>query len=309
MKVIHGLKNIKHPIKASVLTIGVFDGVHAGHRAIIKAVVKRAEELNLESVVLTFDPHPSKVTHPGSIAKSLISLDHRIRLIEALGVETLLILKFTAALSKVPADHFARKVLAETLGAKEIFVSENFYFGKGADSGIGSLKRVGNKMGFRVRVVPPVKMAGHIVSSSRIRSLIMEGELRRAAGLLGRPVSILGTVVKGHRRGRILGFPTANINPHHEAIPPSGVYAVRIKFGKKRLNGLLNIGIRPTFHKNEGFNEPTIEVHIFNFDKKIYGRDLELTFVKKLRNEKKFATAEELIAQIREDEKAAHRVL
>lgn len=306
MKVINGLKGM---IKYGVVTIGVFDGVHIGHKKIIREVVKRAKVLKAKSIVLTFDPHPSKILNSRMYIPRLASLKHRIKLIGQLGVDYLVVIKFTRPVLNMPPEKFVKSILIRRLGLKEIYVGENFYFGKGAGAGVNALKKMARDFGFKIKIFKPIKREGHIVSSSLIRQLIVNGDIVKASRLLGRPVSILGTVVRGNKRGRILGFPTANINPHHEAIPPDGVYAIRIRFKDKLFRGILNIGVRPTFCKNSKACEPTIEVHIFNFNKKLYGEDLEVIFVKKMRNEKRFADRDSLVCQIKRDAEKARAFL
>jgi len=300
MKLIKGLRQIKTPIRGSVVTIGVFDGVHIGHRKIIRSVVERARRLKLKSVVLTFDPHPMKVLRPSTRTPSLMSLGHRIRLITELGADVLAVAKFSKAFAKLSAEKFARDVLVGRLRAREVYVSEGFYFGKGAGADKEELKNIGRALGFKVNVVAPIKAGRQTVSSSLIRMAVAKGDLKLAAKFLGRPVSILGTVVRGVRLARELGYPTANVNPHHEVIPPGGVYAVRVRYKGMFFKGVLNIGTRPTFFSPRD-REPSIEVHIFDFHKHIYGNDLEILFVKKLREEVKFKDREELVRQIRDD--------
>jgi len=292
----------------SIVTIGVFDGVHIGHRKVIKAVVRRARSLRLKSIVVTFDPHPLKVIRPKYKVPSLISLDHRIRLVKELGADTVAILRFTETVADFRPEDFVKHILINKLGAREIFVGENFYFGKGARADAETLKAVAGNLGIKVRIIKPVRIDGRIASSSAIRRLILKGDIRKAARFLGRPVSILGTVVSGSRFARVLGYPTANINPHHEAIPPFGVYAVMVNYNGRLYKGLLNIGTRPTFFSPRD-KEPQIEVHIFGFNKSIYGRDIEVLFVKKLRDERKFASEKSLIQQIKKDEKAAKQIV
>ena len=310
MKVMRGLRNLKRPAEGSVVTIGVFDGVHKGHEAIIKRTVERAKSLGLKSMVVTFDPHPLKVVHPSPYVPSLISLDHRLRLIERLGVDITVIVKFTRSVARLSPEAFVGDLLARRLGSREVYVGENFYFGKGAGASAPALKKLAGRYRIKAHIVAPIIVEDRVVSSSVIRGLLAIGELARAARFLGRPVSILGTVVRGSRMGRMLGYPTANINPHHEAIPASGVYAVRVLFQDRELKGIVNIGVRPTFiRRGASEAEPRIEVHIFNFRKKIYGEDLEIIFVRKLRDERPFASKAELAAQIAKDERKARRIL
>jgi riboflavin kinase / FMN adenylyltransferase len=307
MKIIRGLKHLKLQTKESVVTIGVFDGLHAGHRKIVKNTVDDARKLGLTSVVVTFDPHPAKLLRPDIKTPSLISLKHRVGLIKELGVDRLLIINFTKEFSEMSADKFVKSVLVEKLKTREIFVGENFYFGKSAASSTGDLRKLARKHGFKVTAVKPVKIGGRIVSSSLIRKLIAKGDLADAARLLGRSVSVLGTVVKGSGIARGLGCPTANINPHHEVIPPKGVYAVRARVGMKKFIGILNIGFKPTFYSPRD-KEPTIEVHLFGFKGNLYNKDIEVYFVKWLRRERKFKDRNALIRQIGLDIKTLYNI-
>ena len=186
-------------------------------------------------------------------------------------------------------------------------MGSNFFFGKKREGSLKVLKEFSKLYGYKVSTVGRFKTSGKIISSTLIRSLILEGKIKKASFLLSRPVTVLGTVVKGHRRGRDVGFPTANVDPHHEAIPPSGVYAVRVKIGNRLYKGILNRGLRPTFIKGE--KEPTIEVHVFGFRKDIYGKDIEIIFVKKIREEKKFKDIDKLRKRIKEDIKRAKYIL
>ena len=308
MKVIRGFKALEGHIKGSVVTVGVFDGVHVGHRDIISKVVSSARKTKLTSIVLTFDPHPIKVLRPHYEISSLISLNHRIRLIEDLGVDILIIAKFTGLFSRLNAEEFVKNILVNKLRIRHLFAGENFYFGKNASAGSKALKRLSKRFEFKITVIKSVKIGKHVISSSRIRKLISQGKLRAAASLLGRPVSVFGTVVKGSGIAKGLGYPTANINPHHEVIPPHGVYAVKVRLDKKMLRGILNIGFRPTFY-NYRDEEPTIEAHLFGFKGNLYNKDIEVFFVKKIRLERKFKSRTMLVKQIKSDMKTARRIL
>lgn len=305
--------------KNSIVTIGIFDGVHIGHRAVIETVVREAKAAGLRSIVITFDPHPLKVLNPRHVIPSLISLKHRIELIKRIGIDKVLVMKFNKRMANLSPEKFIRDVVIKGLGAKEIIVGEDFCFGKGARSGVKELADIikdtkiqrNKDTGYSVKlkVIRPVKKKRLIISSTVIRRLIMEGNIAQASQLLGRPFSILGTVIGGAKLARTLGYPTANINPHHEAIPPSGVYAVKIVLKRNIYNGILNIGIRPTFYNYGHDKEPTIEVHIFNFKERIYGKDIEIIFIRKLRAEKKFKKIDSLIRQIEKDEIRACNIL
>lgn len=293
----------------SVVTIGVFDGVHIGHKAIIKKVAMRAKMIGLKSVVVTFDPHPLKVLRPRHFVPSLISLKHRVKLIKDIGIDNVLVMKFSKKIASMPPEKFVNDIIIRRLNAKEIFVGEDFCFGKGAKGHVDILKAIGRMKGLKVNVIQHVKKERVIVSSSLIRRLVVNGQIDKVSRLLGRQYSILGTVVGGSKLARLLGYPTANINPHHEAIPPGGVYAVKVRFKKKLFKGIVNIGVRPTFYDHGRDEEPSIEAHIFDFGYRIYGLDLEILFVKKLRNEKKFKTIDSLVEQIKKDERIARRCL
>jgi riboflavin kinase/FMN adenylyltransferase len=291
----------------SVVTIGVFDGVHIGHRAVIMESVRRAARLGIKSVVVTFDPHPLKVLSAKDAAPSLVSLKHRISLIKGLGADRVLVLKFDKKMASMSAETFVKNLLAEKLNAETVIVGEDFRFGKDASSGVIQLKQIARKYSIGVKVMRHLKRNGRIISSTMIRKLVVNGNIDGASLLLGRPFSILGTVVGGAKLARILGYPTANINPHHEAMPPSGVYAVRVKLGQRCYKGVMNIGTKPTFYDHGRDEEPSIEVHIFDFHERIYGKDLEIVFVRRLRAERKFKTIDSLIKQIRLDEALARK--
>ncbi|MFC1667174.1 bifunctional riboflavin kinase/FAD synthetase [Candidatus Omnitrophota bacterium] len=290
-----------------VATIGIFDGVHRGHQEILKRLVREAKSQNAKSLVVTFHPHPRKVLGSASQIPLLTSLDHRIRLIKALGADSFLVIRFTKSFSRMKAETFLKETLMRKLDIKALVVGRNFLFGYRGKGNFSLLKRMSKKYGFRICGVKPVKVKSTYVSSTRIRRAIEKGDLKNASLMLGRPVTVLGTVVKGKRVGRKLGFPTANIDPHHEAIPPSGVYAVDVRIAKKNYKGILNIGIRPTFTRShiEGphdrYIEPTIELHILNFKRDIYKKDMEIIFKRKIRNEKRFASVEALRKQIKLD--------
>jgi len=300
MRIIRGLRGLKHPIKASAVTIGSFDGVHIGHKKIIGSVVACARRKGIEAVVVTFDPHPSKVLSPSKNAPSLISLEHRLDLFKRLGVDTTVVINFAKPFARMSPESFVRKILIDSLGARFIFTGENFYFGNSASAGCRALNKIAGPYGVKVTSVSPVKVSGETVSSSLIRKYIISGELEKARRFLGRPVSILGTVIPGARFARTLGYPTANINPHHEVIPPTGVYAVKVCLGKVLRGGVLNIGKRPTFYAPRD-EEPDIEAHIFDFKSKIYGKEIEVYFIRKIRDEKRFRGAEDLVRQIKKD--------
>lgn len=292
-------------MKKTVAAIGIFDGVHLGHKAIIKSAVRRARAIKGESVVITFDPHPLKVLQPHKPIPLLMSTAHRVKLISELGVDACLVLKFDKKFSNLKPHIFVKKILVDKLKVSELYIGSDFVFGKECQGNAITLQKYGWRYGFKVKIMPMVKLAGGVVSSTAIRRLIIRGRLKEAAHMLGRPVTVFGTVKRGAHRGRTLGYPTANIDPHHEAIPPSGVYAVWVRLRNRKYGGASYIGTRPTFKERE----PVIEVHIFNFRKLIYGEDIEIIFVKRLHGDRKFSSQQELVEQIKRDDINARRIL
>jgi riboflavin kinase/FMN adenylyltransferase len=281
------MKKILYP---AAVTIGIFDGVHKGHQAILKRLTEEAKKARLKSVVITFDPHPAKVLNQAVKIPFLISLEHRIKLIKKMGVDTCFIVKFTKEFSRLSPEDFIKEILIDKFGLKVLVAGENFLFGAKERGSLQLLKSLGKKYGFKECGVRPLKMYGDFISSTRIRKAVEKGDLDSASKMLGRPVTILGTVVRGKKVGREIGFPTANIDPHHESIPPSGVYSVDVKLDGRPYRGILNISRRKV-----------IEAHIFNFNRNIYGGSIEVIFKKKIRDEKKFKSLEALKRQIHKD--------
>jgi riboflavin kinase / FMN adenylyltransferase len=301
-------KNSSYYKNGVAATVGVFDGVHSAHQKVINVMKKRGKLKNISTVAVTFYPHPTKVITNKKNIPLLISLSHRIKLLLESGAKNVIVLKFNKKFSRMNPTQFI-DLIVKKINIKELIVGDNFFFGSKKEGGIRDLKRLSKTYGYNVTIVKSQKRSGKVISSTRIRSLIQKGDLKNASKLLSRPVTVLGTVVRGLGRGRFIGFPTANINPHHEAIPPAGVYAVMVKFGSKLCKGVLNIGTRPTFHSYNKELEPSIEVHIFDFKKSIYGKELEISFVKKLRNEKRFKNIELLKRQIMKDARQASLIL
>ncbi len=299
MKIIYGVGKIKK-LPRPVVALGVFDGLHLGHRNILQAAVKKAGQSKGTSLVLTFFPHPQK-------KESLYSLEHRLRLIAELGVDVCIVVNFTRSFAKISAQVFIAKILVEKIQANFIYVGRNFRFGSQASGDYKLLVISAKKYKFGLKIFNVVKSAGLTISSTAIRKLIKNSEIKKAQKLLGRRVSVLGTVISGSRLGRLLGFPTANIKAHHEVIPPAGIYAVQIVFSKKKYNGVCYIGKRPTIYlKNKAIR---IEVHIFDFHKNIYGKVLEIQFVKLIRFDQKFASLKDLSMQIQRDVISCRKIL
>jgi riboflavin kinase/FMN adenylyltransferase len=300
MRIIHGVKNlkIKKPIAA---TIGIFDGIHRGHKRLLGQLKKRAKSIRGKSCVLTFDPHPAKVLRPRKTPPMLISTKHKLNLLAAEGIDIAVLINFTKGFANINPTRFVKEMLVKKTSVKELLVGERFSFGRNKSGNVERLRKLGGRFGFKVHSISPLKAGKKIISSTLIRKLIMSGRLNEAKKLLGRNISILGTVTKGARRGRTLGFPTANLNLHHEAIPPSGVYVVKVRLKNRKYRGILNIGFRPTFSGTTCEKEPTAEVHIFGFNKSIYEKDIEVIFLKRIRGERKFKNKDHLLSRINKD--------
>lgn len=299
MNVIYGISNIKK-LSKPVVALGVFDGVHRGHREIINYAVMQARKIKGTSVALTFWPHPQK-------EGSLYSLEHRLRLIAELGIEVCIAVNFNRSFAKISADDFIARILVKKIGVSFVCVGKNFRFGRFALGDYKKLVAGAKKYNFQLKALSVLKSRGEPISSTAIRKLIRKSKIKEAQDLLGRPVSVLGSVIRGSSLGRVLGVPTANIDPHHEVIPPAGIYAARIFISGRRYGGVCYIGTRPTIYaKNKAIH---IEVHIFGFHKDIYGEFLEIQFVKLIRPDKKFSSLEGLAVQMKKDILSCHRIL
>jgi riboflavin kinase / FMN adenylyltransferase len=293
---INKIRKFKNPVVA----LGVFDGLHRGHRNILQAAVKQAHRIRGTSIVLTFSPHPQN-------KKSLYSLKHRLRLISELGINVCIVVNFSASFAKMSANNFITKILIKKIHARFVYIGENFHFGKGALGDYKLLSIRAKENNFTLKIFKVITANGRPISSTAIRRLINGFKIKEAARLLGRRVSVLGSVIKGSRLARALGFPTANINPHHEVIPPAGIYAVQIIFSGQEYGGICYIGSRPTvWPRNKSIQ---IEVHIFGFHKNIYGRFLEIQFVKLIRPDKRFASIKDLSIQIEKDIISCRKIL
>lgn len=288
------------------VTLGFFDGVHVGHRRVIQRTRALAASLGAPSLVLTFENHPAQVLR-GSAPPLITNLPHRLRLFELEGVDRCLLLRFDEELAGMEAEDFARRVLAERVGARAVVLGFDSRFGAGARGDAALLGALAGELGdlagagvpVQVESVDPVLVDGRPVSSTELRRAIAAGELERAAAMLGRPVDVFGVVERGDARGRELGFPTANLNLLHEARPPRGVYAGRTRVDGRTVDALVNIGRRPTFHPEAG--EDLVEVHLLDFQGDLYGRELRVRFHGRLRDERRFASVDELVARMRRD--------
>jgi riboflavin kinase/FMN adenylyltransferase len=289
-----------------VLAIGVFDGVHLGHQAVLKRARDDAQRLGGTAAAVTFDPHPVRVLRPEAAPRLLTATAHKLRLIRAQGIAHTLLLRFDLEFASTPPANFIRRLAAATRPLREICVGHAWSFGAKRAGNLQLLEALGKELGFAEVGVPAVEVDGEIVSSTLIRQAVETGDLTRAARLLGRDYTILGTVVKGQQLGRTLGFPTANLAAHNEQFPPDGVYAIQAQVRGEPRRGVANIGVRPTLSQPTG--ERLVEVHLFDFAASIYGDDIEVAFGRFLRPEQKFTSLEGLRAQIQRDVAAARAV-
>lgn len=306
MQVLEGLSALPAATGASgcVATVGVFDGVHLGHFVVFRKVVELADELGATPAVVTFAGHPKEVL-TGRAPDTVTSLEHRLLLFERSGIRLSLVLEFTAELREWTAAEFVRRVLIEGLGMRHLVLGFDSKFGKDRGGTVGTLQPLADELGFGLTEVPPLRLGGRALSSTAVREAVGLGELDRAARMLGRPVSLLGTVIHGDGRGRELGIPTANLDLHHELRPPDGVYAALVQRRGELLPAVVNIGERPTF----GGASVAVEVHLLDFDGDLYGEDLEVFFLGRLRGEQRFEGVDALVAQIGKDVAAAREMV
>lgn len=289
----------------TIATVGAFDGVHRGHRVLIGAVVERAQRAGLPAVVITFHPHPAVVLAPERAPRYLTTPGEKVALLEGLGVDLVVLLPFDRKMAAMSARNFMEMV-ARALQPRELWVGTDFALGRGREGDIEHLRVLGQDLGFTLHTVGPVVDGDEVVSSSRIRSLLREGRVAEVSRLLGRYPSLSGEVVVGARRGRTLGFRTANLEVRSErAVPSDGVYAVFALLGADRYKGVANVGVRPSFDNGRR----TVETHMFGFEQDIYGCDLVIEFVARLRDERRFDDIDDLVTQIRQDSEAAQRIL
>lgn len=302
------LKNITHQPN-SVVTVGTFDGVHKGHRALIETVVSKARERDARSVVVTFDPHPREIINPGKGGiKLLTTLKERCEILEDMGVDVLLVIPFDRDFSLLTSEEFVRDIIHEKVGVSEFVIGYDHHFGRDREGTIDTIKKLGSELGFDSYVVSKQEMGDVTISSTVIRrTLAEEGDVKRASEYLDRNYLLNGIVMHGDERGRTIGYPTANLKPEHEnkVIPRNGVYAVKVRVENTWYGGMMNIGVRPTF----GEDERTIEVNIFDFEEDIYGETIQVRFVDRIRDERKFGGVEELKAQLRSDKEESLAIL
>ncbi|MBB5032983.1 bifunctional riboflavin kinase/FAD synthetase [Prosthecobacter vanneervenii] len=299
LRSIDSLSSLPGPL---ALAVGVFDGIHLGHQEVIRAAQEHATQHHGTAVVVTFDPHPAQVLRPGAAPRLLCGPRHQQLILEQNGISCLLACPFTAETAKTPARDFIQQLVraARPLGC--ISVGYTWSFGRGREGNIHLLMELGQEHDFAVYGVPPLKIDGQVVSSTLIREAVSNGDFARAATMLGRGYSVFGPVGEGQKLGRQLGFPTANVAVENELLPPLGVYAVEARIGSEWLPAVANLGRRPTVAADA---DPSLEVHLLNWSGDIYGKDMEVRFTRHLRSEMKFASLEELKAQIARDIEAA----
>lgn len=287
-----------------VLSFGVFDGVHIAHQIVIRCVVNRAKALGVDGIVISFDPHPA-LSISGKAPPALTTVAQKTELLEALGITRIVVADFNEQFSRFSPEEFVRDVLIGRFCAREVVVGYDCAFGKDRAGDRRLLRELGEKYGFVVDVVEPYELEGDVVSSTRIRMAISQGDLELARRLLGRLYSISGLVIQGKGIGHKIGYATANVQLQNQALPPYGVYAVEVRVDKRCFHGILNMGEQPTF----GRSEFRFEVHLLGFSETLYGQNIEVYFVRKIRDEKAFSSSDELVAQIRKDEAAARGIL
>ena len=305
MQVFHGIQTVQRKLKNPAITIGNFDGVHKGHQALFQRVKQLAEELNGESVVVTFDPHPLEVLFPKKAPSFITSHRHKLDLIASCGIDATIIIPFDHEFSRMSAREFVEAVLVEKIGARAIVVGHDYRFGHSREGDIAFLKKLGEQYGFKVQIVTGLRVNDTVVSSTAIRQMIVSGNIKEANRLLGRFFEVSGTVIPGRKRGVSLGFPTANIRMPAITSPRTGVYVVQAEVDGKTYGGAANLGYNPTF----GDTDLSLEAHLFDFDQDIYGKTITVRFIDRLRDELRFSGPDELAAQIRKDVDTAKKIL
>jgi riboflavin kinase / FMN adenylyltransferase len=299
MRIIRAAEELKGEGRRVCLAIGFFDGVHLGHQQIIRQTIADARQHESISLVLTFDRHPNTAVAPGRVPPMIYSLPQKLRAIESLGTQVLLLIHFDKAFSQQPGEQFVRTLARDPGQIQSVCVGASFAFGYKRSGNIELLKRLGAELRFAVHGLAAVALDGKPVSSTRIREAIRLGKLDAASQMLGRAYAIAGVVVRGDGLGRQLGFPTVNLDTSGLALPPKGVYAAHVETGGKVYRAVLNIGVRPTVQNASP--QVRVEAHLLDFTRELYGQELELTLAERLRDERKFASLDELRAQITRD--------
>lgn len=304
MQILRHINGQSQKLLGSVVTLGNFDGIHLGHRALISGAVTDAKRIGVPSVVLTFEPHPIKVLAPERAPKLILAHKDKIQLLQNFGVDIVAVQQFDLPFSKLSAEEFVRDLLVGQLKVKKLWVGKDLRFGQGRKGKVDDLMRWGEDFGFEVAAVDPIIVGGERVSSSRIRDLIGAGRVEDVKAMLGRYHFVSGRVVEGHRRGKDLGFPTANIAARTEVLPADGIYATLFHLHERVWLSVSSVGRNPTF----GAGPRTVESYILDFGNNIYGESVRLSFVRRLREEVKFSSVAELVAQISTDVQCAESV-
>jgi riboflavin kinase / FMN adenylyltransferase len=297
MRLFHGTDNAEIH-RPTVLTLGVFDGLHLGHQLIMSTVVERARAVGAVPTVITFDPHPRAVLHPESAPPLLQTFDQKIEALGVLGIEQTIVLRFTPEFAAVRAHEFLRDVVMDRLHAREVYLGKGFAFGYNREGNIELLRRLGGELGFVAGEVPEVRLRGRRVSSSKIRELLTHGQVNLVRRMLGRPYGVEARVEHGSERGHQLGFPTANLHPHNRVIPRNGVYVTGTLIEGQWRRSVTNVGLRPTFGDA---TEPSVETFVMNWDGDLYGDVVRVRFLHRLRDERRFSSIGELKTQISRD--------
>lgn len=306
MKIFDGIDSIKQNLPYPVLTLGNFDGVHLGHASIFQMLKEKARKIGGTSIVFTFVPHPLSVIAPERAPKLLTTYKDKIRLIESEGIDVIICTHFTKEFAKISAEDFVREILCKALHVRELFIGSNYLFGKGRKGSPELLTKIGRECGFTVTVVEEIKIDGVTLSSSQIRKLIAKGKVDEVSKFLGRRYSVEGIVVQGAKRGKnLLNVPTANLLTANELLPKDGVYAVTVDIDGHSYGGATNIGYNPTFTDKKF----SFETHVLDFSGKLLGKTLRIHFVKRIRDEIKFSSADELKAQMGKDIKMIRNIL
>ncbi|RPJ17351.1 MAG: bifunctional riboflavin kinase/FAD synthetase [Desulfobacteraceae bacterium] len=309
MRIIEDISSITKPFYNAVITIGNFDGVHLGHQALFHEVIEKADAIKGTSIAMTFNPHPVRVLKKNGHPPLITVHEQKTELIEKTGIDILICVPFTFEFASITAKDFVRDLLVRQIGMKAIVVGKDYTFGKNREGNLELLKKYSNEYGFEVIVANWIPISNNLegrISSTKIRELLTDGKVAEARHLLGRYYQVRGTVMTGRDRGgRLLGFPTANLKLHDELCPRTGVYAVTVEFMESRYKGVANIGYSPTFEDNVF----TVEVHILDFNENIYGRNIRVNFISRIRDELKFANIEQLSGQIKKDIDSARNIL
>jgi riboflavin kinase/FMN adenylyltransferase len=306
MRILRSIPELADVPGPVLLAIGVFDGVHLGHQAVISTAARHAAEAGGTAVVVTFDPHPMKVLRPQASPRLLTATQHKIALIRDLEVSHLLVIKFDREFAATPPADFVRQLVSAARPLREICVGQEWSFGKDRAGNLSLLKTLGAEMDFNVVGVEPVTSQGAVISSTAIRKAVKAGDFATVKQMLGRDYTILGTVEEGKHLGRSLGFPTANLSAHSEQFPPNGVYAAEGILRGEKVYGVVNLGVRPTIDNDSP--QRVLEFHLFDFDRDLYGEDVELRFLRYLRPERKFESLAALREQIARDVLDARQV-